>query len=233
MKNIIPAIILAIAPSFAANAEVNVTFPATFNSQSVKVAHQKICDIVGAQENIIRMNDIIEDISISNHKGLINLNEDMPARYNIEFGNGETATFYASPDDELAVNIKSISPLIYTVSGSELMEGWTEFENQARPILNVTKALALLNHPDPQQVEQYNADLSRLVRDYISTRPDASSSVAVLMCLDGKDFMDLFTDLTPRAKESIIYPLAKEHYLSELIHSRQPVENELAEEIEL
>lgn len=229
------ALALALAAPAAIQANVHVDFPENFEPLFVKVTHQTISDIANTKNMVEYTDDVVEEMPVSRQTGYIILTEDTPARYSIDFENGESAVFYAAPNDQLRVEILNVAPLLYTVSGSELTEGWTEFERQARPVLMGVAALNELDYPDPAQVEEYNNELANLVEQYIINNPGKSSAVAALLNLHGQDFLNGFGDLAPEAHASILYPMVEQEYMMEMASITAPEPSEempvLAEEV--
>lgn len=224
-----------VAPAVA-NANVSVTFPEDFEPLFVKVTHQKISDIANTKNMVEYTDDVVEEMPVSRQTGYLILTDDTPTRYSIDFENGESAVFYAAPDDQLRVEILNVGPLLYTVSGSELTEGWTEFERQARPVLMGVAALNECENPDPTQVAEFNDELANLVDEYITANPGKSSAVAALLNLHGQDFLNAFGDLAPEAHASILYPMVEQEYMMEMAAATTPEPTEempvLAEEVE-
>lgn len=222
--------LISLAPS-AAVANVHVEFPEDFEPLTVKVTHQKVSDIAKTGNKIECTDDVVEELPVVRQVGYIILVEDTPARYSIDFDNGESAVFYAAPDEQLSVEILNVAPLLYKVSGSELTEGWTDFEREGRPVLMGVKALNELTYPDPAQVKEYNDALEKLVDNYVKANPEKSSAVAALLNLHGQEFLDAYAYLSPAAHGSIMYPMAETEYLNDMAAIESPVEGpELAEE---
>lgn len=207
--------LLAIA-SPAAFAHVHVEFPKDFEPTTVKVTSQLVGDLAKTVNNVDITDDVIQELPVVRGWSYIILNEDTPTRYSIDFDNGESAVFYAAPEEQLSVEILNVAPLLYKVSGSELTEGWTDFERQNRPVIMGVQALNELTYPDPDQVKEYNDALEKAVDSYILANPGKSSAVAALINLRGQDFVDAYAHLSPAAHGSIIYPIAESEYAAEI-----------------
>lgn len=236
MKKIFTLIALAIlAASPAAMADADIYFPDNFASKTVKVSSIGIDDYTspGYDPAVSPSRELILDISNGYAKIVFEYTE--PARYSLDFENGESAVFYAAPDDRLKICVVCLNPLVYTVKGTELAQGWTEFEHQARPLLVGLKVLDTLEFGCPVQKEEHREELAMMVDKYMAARPGTASSLAVMLFLDGQYFIDAFTNIAPAAKESFMYPVVKRKYLTELSRNKILIDDnlQLADETEI
>lgn len=232
MKKFVSTLILALASTSLLMANVLVEFPANFKATSVKVTHHKVSECIEVCSGTHYATNFTETVPVSLGTACIFLTEDEPARYSIDLPNGESAIFYASPDDELVINIACLDPIVYSIKGSEMAEGWSEFELQARPLLIGLKALASFDNPCPEQIAEHNDELAMMVGKYIDARPEADSALAVLLYLRGNHFMQQFSRISPELKTSFLYPVALSRYYAELANTRVPLDSDaiLAEE---
>ena len=127
------SVVLAACSNGKGSVEINL--PKDFSGETLVVSHVTIDNIFKAkkQEDLKIVYDTLE---VKNGSAHLELDKAGAARYNIESPVMSTREpdFYASPDDELTVNIKSFEPLDFEVSGSELMEDMTRFLGLTQPI---------------------------------------------------------------------------------------------------
>lgn len=226
MKKIISTMIMAFATSTFLMANVLVEFPSGFKPHCVKVSHHKISDCVESVSGTHIAPEQYAVIPVNLGTACIVLDEDEPARYSIDFENGESAVFYASPEDELVVDIVCLNPIVYSVKGTELAEGWSEFELQARPLLFGLRALYSFKNPCQEQIAEHQDELAMMVGKYLDARPTSDSALAVLLFLHGPHFMHHFLQLSPELKSSYLYPVAQSRYYAELAQSRVPLDGD-------
>lgn len=126
------------------------------------------------------------------------------AQYVIPAGDNEYIVLYTHPADNLEVNIKSLSPLVYTVTGSKLMEDISRLDMESSKLLQNFRAQMATGKPNEADIEQINKDYNKIFTDYMAANPDAEAMPYALMHLDGQEFLDAYNNLTPAAKGSSI-----------------------------
>lgn len=126
------------------------------------------------------------------------------AQYVIPTGDREYIMVYTKPGDDLTVDLKSLSPLSYSVSGTKLMEDIAHLDMKSSAILQKYRALMAEGKPDPAAVEKLSADYDAIFRDYIAANADAEAVPYAIMHLEGQNFLDAYNAMTPAARQSPI-----------------------------
>ena len=129
-----------------------------------------------------------------------------PARYSVEFGPRQTGDFYASPGENILMQVSSISPLSYVVEGTPLMEGLTEIAAKTTPIETEYYRIANSGVATREQVQPLMEAYDKAILDFIAANPKSPAVAFAMLDLDGKPFMETYDKLTPEARESIFMP---------------------------
>lgn len=152
-----------------------------------------------------------------------------PSRYSIDFSETTKADFYAAPGENLVVDVKSLSPLDYTVSGTALMEGMTLIESQTAPI--VAKFQELQQNPAATDAELQSLvdSYNKVLKDYVAANPDNPAAAFALLELDGEDFINGLGSLQQGAMMSILYPAVMQRKpMVEMQLQKEKIQREMA-----
>lgn len=197
-----------LSASIPALADVTVKLPSGSQLDRIEVTHALIDNMLNAP-SADAINIVSETVPVSGDSFSFALDSIGPSRYSIDFASGEHADLYASPADNLLVQITSLEPLSYTVNGSPLMDGMTAIDNEIRPLEKHFSDLRRASNASEEQLlallEIYNDTL----KDFIAKNPDSPAVVYALMNLEGDDFINAFDALTPAARQSILFPFAE------------------------
>lgn len=150
-----------------------------------------------------------------------------PARYNIELTQDAAADFYAEGGDNIVVDIKSLNPLDYTVSGTALMDDMTELFNLTAPIEGEYYELVQSGNASADKVMPIMEKYERVIKDFIAKNPDSPAVPYAILDFSGEDFLNAFDALTPAARKSILMPLVE----SQLPGVRRQVEADRQREV--
>ncbi len=213
MKKFTLFAIIAIIMAACAHNEgsVEIQLPENFKDKNLIVSHVTIENIFNAkkQEDLKIVYDTLE---VTNGKAEMTLDPAGPARYNIETPMPlfETPDFYASPGDELSVVIKNFDPLDYSVKGTELMEDLTTLRSITHPIQQeyykrVSADESISESESKKYLERYDAAIKKFVADH----PESPAVPMAILDLSGEDFKQLYDNMTPAARKSILMPYAE------------------------
>lgn len=191
-----------------------------FQVQSIKVE-----DLL--KPRMSRPEPSTSNYSLKDGKFVIPASNNGFTQYKIPTAEGEYALVYASPDEELTVNITGISPLTYTVSGSPLMEDISKLDTQASAIMDEYQQLVGSGKATPQEVEAIETRLYQIFKDYINSNPDAEGVAYAMLNLESKDFMEAYNNLTPQARKSRLMVLVEPR--KQLVEERMAAEQRLKE----
>lgn len=146
---------------------------------------------------------------------------DAPASYSLELGAGSNIGFYAVPGEDIVINVASIDPLSYSISGSELMDGIQSLTEQSSPIEAQAMALQNKKPVDKAAMEALYASYNKIFTDFIAANPESPAVAYAVMNLDGDDMIKAFESMSPAAKQSVIMPLAQMQYDNALKRAEQ------------
>lgn len=191
--------------------EVRIQLPKDFKEKTLVVSHVTIDNAFKAtkQEDL---KIIYDTLQVNNGIAEMKLDASGAAQYNIESPviSMSQAEFYASPGDNLKINIKSFNPLDYTVTGTELMEDIMNYISITRPIQ--MEYYYLVNASDSVSEEQATAYQNRYdaaVKKFVADHPKSQAIPYVIIDLSGDDFKKAYDSMTPEAKKSILMPYAE------------------------
>ncbi|MBD5269509.1 MAG: AhpC/TSA family protein [Bacteroides sp.] len=200
--------IIGAASVFAANADVKVNLAPGSNLQEVKVSHATIKDMLTTPRNQ-DIPTVTDTYKVNKNSFTIRISPDGPSRYSIDFAPDVMADFYAQPGENLTVDVTSLSPLTYTVSGTPLMDGMTYIDSKTGPILAEFNAARQQPNTDSAKMQQIVDSYNRVLKDYITENPANPAAVYALLELDGEDFLKGLSLLKPEAMMSMLYPIVE------------------------
>ncbi len=129
-----------------------------------------------------------------------------PMQIVVGFPERKMLQIYQLPGEEITIDVTSLNPLQYTVSGSELMSGIKTISDNANAAVSMLKGV---EKPTEQQIETMRTTLKKSFTDYISANPDKAASVFALLNLDGEDFIAAYETMSEPAKQTVLWPLAQ------------------------
>lgn len=137
----------------------------------------------------------------------------------------QLATYYAEPGDKLHIDIKA--PGDYTVSGSVLMEGISEFNAMLRPIDLQYEQLMASGNASRETIMPLVDQYQQLARSYVAEHADSPAGVFAMLELEDQDFLDNFEKLSDAAKKTPFYPMVvkkSESVKAQMEHDRKQAE---------
>lgn len=192
--------------SLMAMADVLVSFPAG-TSGEFEVESQLISNAVKPRSQ--RQSPKVETIKPINGRSVYKQNQEGAAMNTLVLSDDDYITFYTMPGETLSVDIKSITPLDYSVTGSKLMEGISILRPKAEALEKEYRSLAHSSAPDEGRMDAIKIEYDQLFKDFISANPDNPASVYAVMQLDGEDFMKAFDALPDTLYSSALYLVAQ------------------------
>ncbi len=237
MNKKLAAFSIALLASLTANADITVKFgdqkPA---EQSLDVSHMLIADQVKPRAQ--RPQPATEKIMITD--GLMKFEADPngPAQYMIPVIDRQAISFFTEPGNNLVIDVTSISPLEYTVKGSQLMEDITMLDEKEYQLTEKYKTLTATEPIDEAAVEDISRQYEDLFINFIKENPGKPASLYALLNLDGETFIEQFNALPAGMTSSPLYPLvaAQKDYVEKSIEAdkkRSALENIEAPQITL
>lgn len=201
--------VLTISGALSASADVVVNLPAESSLPELVVNHYELSNLLTARsQGDLKAKS--EKIPVTKGKANITLDPEGASRYRIPLTENNVVEFYASPEDELVVNISSVSPLKYAVEGSPLMEGITEINEAVSPMEEAQKALRSSGkEPSREQMEQLYGEYMTALSDFIDENPTSPAVCYALMLIDEDDFEKYANRLPESVKGSMLYPFVE------------------------
>lgn len=190
---------------------VSIKLPDGFKDKTLVVSHVTIKNIFEAKKQE-DLKIVYDTLTVNNGVATLALDPAGPARYDIIPPAPAMADpdFYAAPDDDLEVVIKSFDPLDFSVSGSQLMDDMTEFLAVTRPIQQ--QYIVKVNENEnisEDELKSLMDGYDSAVKKFVADHPKSPVVPFAILELSGDDFKVAFDNLTPEAKKSILMPYAE------------------------
>lgn len=213
MKKILLCGVVALAITSCSHDEGGVTIqlPENFDNKTLVVSHVMIENMFEAKsaDDLKVMYDTLE---VKDGKARLKVDAAGAARYDIIPPMPTTADpeFYTSPDDNLVVTIKSFDPLDYEVKGSALMDDMTAYMAKTRPIQEEYVNLIKNNDDvDPEQTKAIFDRYEEAIKQFVADNPKSHVVPFAIIELSGDDFKEIYDQMTPEAKQSMLMPFAE------------------------
>lgn len=138
----------------------------------------------------------------------------------------ETIVVYTHPGDNVEINLDSLEPLNYTVSGTKLVEDIASLDMAATSLLRRFESQTD-GQPDENTVKEYTSEYNRIYHDYIAANRGAEGVAFAVLQLEDQDFLDNYNSLTPEEKGSLIAPLLEAQ--KQYVERKMAAEKKMAE----
>lgn len=203
-RNLIMLTMACVAATAAA--KVTIEFPVGADGE-YSLESRNVNDLVKPRK--ARPRPVVIDVVPDKGKYEFGQSEEGATQYILDMNGDEALVFYTVPCEDITINIKSVSPLDYTVKGSALMEGISQLRPEANRIEQEYAKEARSANPDKARMESLIMDYVALHKNYIHQNPENPASVYALLQLDGADFITGYELLTPDARLSPLYVMAE------------------------
>lgn len=209
MKRLNLLALAALTATGVANADIIVNVNPAIAQKDFKIEYGYISDI--AKPRAERPDPKEMECEVKNGSFIIPILESGAAQYRIPTGDRERVVIYTHPNDELTVNLESISPLTYSVSGSQLMDDITKLKSEAGKIEQKYREAMAGGNPDENLIRQLSSDYNDIFVNYISDNPTAEAvAYAMLNIDDNEAFMQIYNGLTPEALSGPLTPFLEQ-----------------------
>lgn len=214
--------------SALARADIKVNLPADINSKGITSSHYLLSNLKNArrQADLIRLDDKVQT---KNNVATISLDSTSPARYQVVLpGVDEEIQIFANPGDDLTLDVQSIAPLRYTVSGTPLMEGISAIRENSAPLI---ERFSVLTPPASEsqraEIEQLYSSYQGVLENYIKEFPASPAVCYALLSMDDALFDKYTAGLSKEATASLLYPFVEQRKtaFSEEKRHREKLEN--------
>lgn len=193
----------------AQTGSAEVQLPAGDNAKSIVVSHAFINNLVKARrESDLKV--VYDTVPVNGGKAVFNLDAKGAARYNIDLGNEATADFYAAPDENIRVVVKSVNPLDYTVDGTALMKDMTSLEALSAPIQQEYASIMKSGGMTQPIYEGIMERYLKVMRDFVAENPDSPAVPYAILQLPEEEFMKAYNAMSESARKSIMMPFAEQ-----------------------
>lgn len=193
--------------SFPAMADITVKLPANAALQSLDYDYTTIPKLATAKSRAER-GTVSDNAVVKDNTAVIPIGTDNGG-YSFQIKTGERSYIpvYALPGDNVVLEISSIEPLNYKLSGSALADDMNTIDELQAPFGEQMSALAASGNPDREKMQEVYGNFIEAIKDYIEENPTSTASCIAIMNLSGDDFLNAYKKLGERAKTSAVYPL--------------------------
>lgn len=201
---------MAMASCSADSGSVKIQLPKDYKESTVVVSHIMIDNMVTAKKaEDVKM--YYDTLKVSGGKAEMKLDPAGPARYSVvpPTPTGKDPDFYAAPGEKLDVKIDKFDPLVYEVTGTELMEGMGKLTSVTTPIqMEYVNLIQTNPNVTPQQVQAVMDKYNDAIKKFVAENPKSPAVPFAIMDLSADDFKAAYDAMTPEAKNSILKPFA-------------------------
>ena len=187
--------------ALSATAQVKFVFPKDMVGKQVIVRRALIKDARTSRE--------VDTLTIKKQKVTYPVDKRGGAQYAILNSNNEAISFYTAPGDKLTVDVKSFSPLEYSVSGSNLMNEIQKLNDAEKAIVMEFNAEAAKETKNQEAITAIQQKYYNLWKDYARNNPNNEAAIYAALHIQGPEFIEVFDALAPELKNSILYPMAE------------------------
>lgn len=198
----IGALLTTIAVSVTAYADITVKLNPSIQKSDFEVEYGYISDMTKSREE--RPEPTREKLSFKKGKAVIKTLSEGNAQYVIPTGEREYLMIYTQPKENLTVNIDGISPLSYSITGSQLMSDIAKLDTESAKLLKQYRDLMASGNATDSEIEKISKSYDKIFKDYLATNSDAAAVPYAIMHLEGEDFMNSYNSMSAKAKESPI-----------------------------
>lgn len=184
------------------SADITVKVDPTVATKDVDVEYGYIADMIKPRAE--RPEPTRDNIKVTDGKFVIKTLPQGPAQYVIPVNEREYVVIYTKPGDDLTVNLTSVNPLKYDITGSKLMADISKLDNESSKVLESFQQLRASGNVTEEAVEKIQNEYNTIFKDYIKENPTAEAIPFAIMHLEGEDFMNAYSAMTPEAKQSPI-----------------------------
>lgn len=201
---------MSVFSSSAKDGVAEVILPAGSDMKQLVVSHSAIDNLVKAR----RQSDlkiVYDTIPVNAGRAEFSIASDAPCRYSISLGEKNEADFYAAPGESIKVDIKSIMPLSYSVSGTVLMEDMTRLADITAPIEAQYYAIAQSGNVKEEELRPIMEAYDKAIKNFVAESPNSPAVPFAILDYEGKNFIEAYENLTPEARNSIMMPYAEQN----------------------
>ena len=209
MKKILTLSLLGVL-SINALAQITVTFSENPGKKNLDYYYAPIEKLANAKTRAERgiVNDSVE---IINNKAIIAIPEGQGAlRFGFYMGEKNAIDIYAQPGESISIDVSSLNPVKYSMSGTPLIDGISEINEMTFPIEERQRQImenAKDGEPNQDALQSLYSDYQQKIKEYITNNQNSPAVIVAILNLEGEDMIEAAENLPVEAKSSIVYPL--------------------------
>jgi len=228
MKKLLAAGLSVLAMcALPAMADITVKMPANSGLDSLDYNYTTILNLANAKSRAER-GTVSTKVPVKDNAAVLPIGTDNGG-YSFQIVTGERSYIpvYALPGDDVVVEIASLEPLDYNMSGSALVDDMNKIDEIEAPFVKQINEIASSENPDRQKMQEIYGNFLDAIKDFIEENPTSTASCIAIMNLQGEDFDNAYKHLGERAKTSAVYPLVQRQ--NEMVQQSLAKERKLKE----
>lgn len=209
MKKFFYATLVAIGLSqisFDCFADIQIFLPEGSDITKIDYYYAPISKLASAKSSKER--GIIDaEALVKDHKATIEIPGDKGGyRFGFSFSQNNFIDLFASTDDNVIINVNSLDPFDFTLSGSQITNAMNTVKNLEAPFKEKQKELMAKEDNDDEAIRSIYEEYQAALSDFVKQNPASPTSAYVLLYLNTDDFLELAEDASPEIKSSILFP---------------------------
>lgn len=210
----------------SAFAEITVNLPPQSGLTSIEENHISLSNLLSAR----RKSDLEfkqKTLDVTGDKVVVETEGNASSRYRLLLSPEHEIEIYAAPDDKITVDVSSLSPFIYTISGTPLMEGISEIVGMTLPLEDRQRQLRNTGRePSRGELVELYSEYLDLLKTYIENNQNSEAVNFALLSLDDDGFEEKFIDLSEKQKQSLLYPFVLQRFSQMQNQKKQQLKQE-------
>ena len=155
---------------------------------------------------------VSESVKVSDHRAKIEIpSEKGNLLYVLNIDNNNI-DFYVAPDENINVEVSSCSPFVYSLSGTDIVEGISKLNASVTPLLIKADELNESGKGGSEEMEDLARQYVEIHKKFISENRGNPTAPIALLNLEGEDFINTYNSLQSELQSSIVAPLANAQY---------------------
>lgn len=225
MKNRFLAVSAAIMAAGYALADITVNVNPAIDRTEFDIEYGYMSDLVKPRQE--RPEALRAKGTVTDGKFVIPTLSDGNAQYVIPVADREYIAIYTKPGENLTVDLQSLDPLTYTITGSRMMEEIARLDTESGKLLKEYRDQMATNAPDSATMARIRERYDNMFSDFIAANKDSEAVPYAILHLDGQEFLDAYNNMTPAARQSpmtILLEPQKQYVEREMEAQRRMIE---------
>lgn len=173
------------------------------------VTHSLVNDMLNAKSRQ-DLKTVTDTLDLTDGSASLKIDERGNARYIIRVSDMEGIDLYTRPGETINVDIASLDPLDYSMTGSQLVEDASALVKLTTPIMREYYEMAENGQPTMEDVQKFMQRYENTVVDFIKKHPKSEAVAYAMLDLEGASLKNAYDSITPEAKKSPIFPLIEQ-----------------------